>query len=180
MSLDTDKINIELLSNKYAGNNFDPVNYKTNIYIGDCIRELTEQFKNINKNLEKIANNTEKVQVTQETPTFHIGETFNFKTKEYEGFETIICKQNKDGYVDKNIILDQNRNMNKVRLNKIEIQKLYDLAIDNRYIFDIVQNYSSGIGISTKVITSSLGGEEYDITDYSCWQNLESQVKNKW
>ena len=73
------------------------------IYSLGCI---SDQLGEINKNLEKIANNTEKVQVTQETPTFHIGEHFDFKTNEYEGFETIICKQNKDSHVDKNIILD--------------------------------------------------------------------------
>ena len=51
-----------------------------------------------------------------------------------------------------------------------EIIKLYDLAIDDRDIFEIQQNNNSGIGISTKVILLSLDGdEEYDITDYDCW-----------
>jgi len=59
--------------------------------------------------------------------------------------------------------------MQKIRLNKIEIQKLYDLAIDDRDIFEIIQEPNC-ICESTKVVVKTINGdEEYNITDYSCW-----------
>ena len=60
-------------------------------------------------------------------------------------------------------------NMEEIRLNKKEIIKLYDLAIDDRDIFDIIQ-YNAGIGNVTKVIVKSIcEDKEYNITDYDCW-----------
>lgn len=79
---------------------------KSMLYVGDCIRELTEQFKEINKNLEKIANNTEKVHTTGYMRTeLNKGEFYGPPKKELN-LDTIICNQNKDSYIDKNIILD--------------------------------------------------------------------------
>ena len=81
---------------------------KSMLYVGDCIRELTEQFKEINKNLEKIANNTEKDNKVSIPTIQAIGNFFAEETKKIQqpNLDTIICNQNKDSYVDKNIILD--------------------------------------------------------------------------
>ena len=57
-----------------------------------------------------------------------------------------------------------------IKLNKNEVIKLYDLAIDDRDTFYIIQDSSNGIGYETKVIVKSLNNDkEYDITDYDCW-----------
>ena len=96
MSLDNDKISIELMYDRYIGNSFDPVNCKANMYVGDCIRDLTKVMKNINTNLEKIANNTRKVEISSVYQNCGPVKL----TPKYEG------KFYKEGYVDKNIILD--------------------------------------------------------------------------
>lgn len=67
---------------------------------------VCEELNNINKNLEKIANNTEKVHTTGYMRTeLNKGEFYGPIKKELN-LDTIICNQNKDSHVDKNIILD--------------------------------------------------------------------------
>lgn len=77
----------------------------SNIYIGDCIRELNIIFEQINKNLEKIANKDIIRIGDLKTTVNNVG---NYLKKEdlKKQLDTIICNQNKDSYVDKNIILD--------------------------------------------------------------------------
>ena len=85
-----------------------------------CLNIIARQLEQINKNLEKIANNTEKVHTTGYMRTeLNKGEFIGLIKKEfepskigapyYEGYQ-VYCdtntKQNKDSYVDKNIILD--------------------------------------------------------------------------
>lgn len=56
-----------------------------------------------------------------------------------------------------------------MRLNSIEITKLYDLIDTKNTLFDIVQEENS-IGTVTKAISKlEDGDQEYDITDYDCW-----------
>ena len=93
MSLDNDRMIIE--NNQYIPNNYDKENMKSNLYIGDCIRELTNELKNINKNLEKIAN--------LKTTVNNVG---SFIPNKEVNVKDIVYKLNKDSYVDKNIILD--------------------------------------------------------------------------
>ena len=69
------------------------------------IKEIVEQLININKNLEKIANNTEKDNIKQMQDLFHKGEYLDPYHVDIN-LDTIICNQNKDGRVDKNIISD--------------------------------------------------------------------------
>lgn len=73
------------------------------IYSLGCI---SDQLGEINKNLEKIANNTEKVHTTGYMRTeLNKGEFYGPIKKELN-LDTIICNQNKDLHVDKNVILD--------------------------------------------------------------------------
>lgn len=102
--MDLDKVRIN--SDKMFGNgNFNAQEslYWSNIYVGDAIREVTEELKNINKNLEKITN---KPKYEMYTPfcTNNKGEFYGPIEKELN-LDTIICNKNKDSYVDKNIIL---------------------------------------------------------------------------
>ena len=64
-----------------------------------------EELNNINKNLEKIAKNTEKPEIYFQPVSQNKGEFYGPPKKELN-FDTIICNQNKDSHVDKNIILD--------------------------------------------------------------------------
>ena len=75
------------------------------IYSLGCISDQLEQ---INKNLEKIANNTEKDNGVSIPTIQAIGNFFAEETKKIQqpNLDTIICNQNKDSHVDKNIILD--------------------------------------------------------------------------
>ena len=85
---------------------FEKSIFYSELYVGDCIRQLNNTFEQINKNLEKIANNTEKVHTTGYMRTeLNKGEFYEPIKKELN-LDTIICKQNKDSHVDKNIILD--------------------------------------------------------------------------
>ena len=69
-----------------------------------CLCCISEQLEQINKNLEKIAKNTEKVYTTGYMRTeLNKGEFINLSKFD---LDTIICNQNKDGHVDKNIVLD--------------------------------------------------------------------------
>ena len=70
--------------------------------------EIITQLEQINKNLEKIANNTEKDNGVSIPTIQAIGNFFAEETKKIQqpNLDTIICNQNKDSYVDKNIILD--------------------------------------------------------------------------
>ena len=75
------------------------------IYSLGCI---SDNLGEINKNLEKIANNTEK-DTGVSIPTINaIGNFFKEETRKLKELDsdTILCKQNKESYVDKNIILD--------------------------------------------------------------------------
>ena len=68
--------------------------------------EIITQLEQINKNLEKIANNTEKVHTTGYMRTeLNKGEYLDPYHVDIN-LDTIICNQNKDSHVDKNIILD--------------------------------------------------------------------------
>lgn len=70
------------------------------------------------------------------------------------------------GFPKKN---DRTREVRDMRLNSIEITKLYDLIDTKNTLFDIIQE-PSGIGTITKAISKlEDGDEEYDITDYDCW-----------
>ena len=105
MSLDNDRMIIE--NNQYIPNNYDKENMKSNLYIGDCIRELTNELKNINKNLEKIANKDFNVNTNNYTiPNSNKNEFIS----PYDYRNNVWCdtniNQNKDSYVDKNIISD--------------------------------------------------------------------------
>jgi ribosomal protein S8E len=74
----------------------------------ESMKKIANMLEQINKNLEKIANNTEK-QDKVSIPTIQaIGNFFAEETKKTKeaDINTIICNQNKDSYVDKNIILD--------------------------------------------------------------------------
>lgn len=56
-----------------------------------------------------------------------------------------------------------------MRLNSVEITKLYDLIDFKNTVFDIIQE-PNGIGTATKAISKLEDGDaEYDITDYDCW-----------
>ena len=70
--------------------------------------EILFQLEQINKNLEKIANNTEKDNGVSIPTIQAIGNFFAEETKKIQqpNLDTIICNQNKDSHVDKNIILD--------------------------------------------------------------------------
>ena len=71
-----------------------------------CLNEICNILSDINKNLEKIANNTEKVHTTGYMRTeLNKGEFYGPPKKELN-LDTIICNKNKDSYIDKNIILD--------------------------------------------------------------------------
>ena len=69
---------------------------------------VCEELNNINKSLEKIANNTEKDNKVSIPTIQAIGNFFAEETKKIQqpNLDTIICNQNKDSHVDKNIILD--------------------------------------------------------------------------
>lgn len=73
-----------------------------------CLNEICKILEQINKNLEKIANNTEKDSGVSIPTIQAIGNFFAEETKKIQqpNLDTIICKQNKDSHVDKNIILD--------------------------------------------------------------------------
>lgn len=71
----------------------------------ESVKQIAETLEKINKNLEKIANNTEKDNVKPMQDLSHKGEFYGPIKKELN-LDTIICNQNKDGYVDKNIVLD--------------------------------------------------------------------------
>ena len=66
--------------------------------------EILFQLEQINKNLEKIANKDFTIS-TNNYKTESIGNYLD-TNKIKEQMNTILCKQNKDSYVDKNIILD--------------------------------------------------------------------------
>lgn len=68
--------------------------------------EIITQLEQINKNLEKIANSTEKVHTTGYMRTELNKGEFISRVKKELNLDTIICNQNKDSHVDKNIILD--------------------------------------------------------------------------
>ena len=74
----------------------------------DFLSDLVYELSNINKNLEKIAKNTEKDNGVSVPTIQAIGNFFAEETKKIQqpNLDTIICNQNKDSYVDKNIILD--------------------------------------------------------------------------
>ena len=101
MSLDNDRMIIE--NNQYIPNNYDKENMKSNLYIGDCIRELTNELKNINKNLEKIANKDFLQVGDLKTTVNNVG---SFIPNKEVNVKDIVYKLNKDSYVDKNIISD--------------------------------------------------------------------------
>ena len=65
---------------------------------------VCEELNNINKSLEKIANK-DFMQVGEISRTINKGEFYGPIKKELN-LDTIICNQNKDGYLDKNIFLD--------------------------------------------------------------------------
>ena len=69
-----------------------------------CLNEIVVEIKKINKNLEKIANKDFTIS-TNNYKTESIGNYLD-TNKIKEQMNTILCKQNKDGRVDKNIILD--------------------------------------------------------------------------
>jgi len=61
-------------SAEYKINNDKQREIISNIYIGDCIRQLNITLENINKNLEKIANkdfNVNTNNYTTQVPNFH-------------------------------------------------------------------------------------------------------------
>ena len=60
--MDLDKVRKDSCkhSSIYGHFNSEESIYESNLYIGDCIRELTNELKKINKNLGKISENTEK------------------------------------------------------------------------------------------------------------------------
>ena len=101
MNLDSDRTRIEnrTCNGAYANR------IGAKLYIGDCIRELTDELKQINKNLEKIANNTEKDNIKPMQDIKNIGEFYGPIKRELD-LNTITCNKNKDSYVDKNIISD--------------------------------------------------------------------------
>lgn len=78
--------------------------YWSNIYVGDAVREVTEQLKDINKNLEKIANKDININTNNYTTPSQIKEFIH----PYDNKNKIWCDTNihKDSHVDKNIILD--------------------------------------------------------------------------
>ena len=84
------------MDNKENNFNTKQRQYLLQMYVGDCIRDLTKVMKNINTNLEKIANNTRKVEISSVYQNCGPVKL----TPKYEG------KFYKEGYVDKNIILD--------------------------------------------------------------------------
>jgi len=71
-----------------------------------CLNEICDILSDINKNLEKIANNTEKVRTTGYIRTeLNKGEYLDPYHVDIN-LDTITCNKNKDSHVDKNIILD--------------------------------------------------------------------------
>ena len=75
-----------------------------NMDYSNGFNEIIKQLEQINKNLEKIANK-DILQVGDISRTINKGEFYGPIKKELN-LDTIICNQNKDGYLDKNIILD--------------------------------------------------------------------------
>lgn len=74
----------------------------------ESMKKIANTLEQINKNLEKIANNTEKDNGVSIPTIQAIGNFFAEETKKIQqpNLDTIICNQNKDSHVDKNIILD--------------------------------------------------------------------------
>ena len=73
--------------------------------IVDAIGDITEQLKQINKNLEKIADKDFMQVGDLKTTVNNVGRFLDPRHVDIN-LDTIICNQNKDGHVDKNIILD--------------------------------------------------------------------------
>ena len=83
-------------------------NFNQKITLDATIYNIFKQLEQINKNLEKIANNTEKGTGVS-IPTINaIGNFFKEETRKLKELDSdpIICNKNKDSHVDKNIILD--------------------------------------------------------------------------
>jgi len=96
-------------TNKSGKFYFEKSIFYSNLYIGDCIRELTGELKNINKNLEKIANNTEK-QVTTTTGYMHVqtplkGEFYGPVKKDLDLGPTMIINGVPECNIGKDIVL---------------------------------------------------------------------------
>ena len=77
--------------------------YNCDSDIGDAIVDIAKQLKNINKNLEKIANK-DFLQVGDLKAT--VNNVGSFIPNKEINVKDIVCKLNKDSYVDKNITLD--------------------------------------------------------------------------
>lgn len=73
----------------------------------ESMKKIADTLEHINKNLERIANNTEKdkVEIIPNVYFPNLGEYYGPVKKELD-LGTITCNKNKDGYVDKNIISD--------------------------------------------------------------------------
>ena len=77
--------------------------YNCDSDIGDAIVDIAKQLRNINKNLEKIANEDFLQVGDLKTTVNNVG---SFIPNKEINAKDIVYKLNKDSYVDKNIISD--------------------------------------------------------------------------